>query len=83
MVCYPEIMKVTIYSTPGCVYCKKVKAYLTQKNIEYTDIDVSVNRAAAEEIVKRSGQMGVPQIDIDGQIVIGADIPKINQLLGI
>ncbi len=64
-------MNITIYSTPTCPYCKLVKDYLKEKSIEYKDIDVSADPQAANEMVKKSGQMGVPVIDINGQIIVG------------
>ncbi|NLK98362.1 glutaredoxin family protein [Defluviitalea saccharophila] len=74
---------ITVYSTPTCPYCYMVKDYLKKNNFEYTDINVAVDQAAASEMVKKSGQMGVPVIDIDGNIVIGFDRPKIDNLLGL
>jgi len=59
------------------------KEFLNQNNIEYTNIDVSQDQAAAQAMVNRSGQMGVPQIDIDGQIIVGFDKPAIKKALGI
>jgi glutaredoxin-like YruB-family protein len=75
--------RVTVYSTPTCTYCTQIKKYFIEKGIKFTDIDVSKNTKAAEEMVKRSGQQGVPQTNINGQIVIGFDRLKINSLLGI
>lgn len=75
--------KVKIYSTPGCPYCIRAKQFLKENNVTFEDIDVSVNQAAGEEMVQRSGQMGVPVIDIDGQLIIGFDKEKIKQVLGI
>lgn len=74
---------VKIYSTPTCPWCKKTKAYLNEQKIAYEDIDVSSNQAAQEEMIQKSGQMGVPVIDIDGQIVVGFDKSKIDELLKI
>ncbi len=74
---------VKVYSTPNCPYCKLTKQFLTENNIPYEDIDVSVNQLAAQEMISRSGQMGVPVVDIDGQIVVGFDKNKIKQLLGL
>lgn len=74
---------VKIYSTPTCPYCKMVKEFLAQSNILFEDIDVSSSQTAAQEMVTRSGQMGVPVLDIDGQIVVGFDKGKIKKLLGI
>jgi glutaredoxin-like YruB-family protein len=74
---------IIMYTTPTCTYCNSLKSYLNEKNISYTEIDVSKDQEAAEEMVKRSGQQGVPQTLINGQVVIGFDITKINQLLNI
>ena len=79
--------KVTIYTTPICAYCKAAKQYFADHNIEYTEVDVAADQAAARMIVAKSGQMGVPIISIekDGQeeLVIGFDQPKLARLLGL
>lgn len=72
---------VIIYTTPTCVYCNTLKQYLEEKNIKYKEIDVSQDEKELEKMVAISGQMGVPVVDIDGNIVIGFDRPKIDQLL--
>jgi glutaredoxin 3 len=61
--------KIIVYSTPSCPYCNLVKDYLKQKSIEFEEKDVSLDRAAAREMIEKSGEMGVPQIDIDGTII--------------
>ena len=76
-------MEVKVYSTPTCPYCKMVKEYLNSKAIEYTDFDVSQDREAAEEMVKLSGQMGVPVVAVGRRTVIGFDKEKLNVLLKI
>ena len=75
--------RVTVYSTPTCSWCNTLKAYFKQQQVIFTDIDVSRNTQAAEAMVRRSGQQGVPQTDIDGTIVVGFDKTKINNLLGL
>lgn len=75
--------RVTVYSTPSCSWCNKLKQYFRENNIKFNDIDVSKDQKAAEEMVKRSGQQGVPQTDINGQIIIGFDKKRIDQLLDI
>ncbi|MGB9612686.1 MAG: glutaredoxin family protein [Candidatus Margulisiibacteriota bacterium] len=75
--------QVKVYSTPTCPYCRMVKDFLFQNNIPFEDIDVSSNQAAAQEMIRKSGQMGVPVIDIEGQIVVGFDRSKLKQILGI
>lgn len=72
---------VTVYSTPTCPYCKLAKAYLDEKGIPFTGIDVSTDAAKAEEMIQKSGQLGVPVIDIDGQIIVGFDRPRIDAAL--
>lgn len=72
---------ITIYSTPTCVYCGTLKKYLASKNIEFQEIDVSKDEKELEKMVNISGQMGVPVIDIDGNIIIGFDRQKIDELL--
>ncbi|MBU0672611.1 MAG: glutaredoxin family protein [Candidatus Margulisbacteria bacterium] len=74
---------ITIYSTPTCPYCKMAKQFLTENNIQFEDIDVAANQSAAQEMISKSGQMGVPVLDIDGQIVVGFDKTKIKKLLGL
>lgn len=74
---------VTVYSTPTCPYCKLVKAYMDEHGVAYTNIDVASDPALAEEMVKKSGQMGVPVIDIDGKIIVGFDKPALKEALGI
>ena len=74
---------IKIYSTPTCVYCKNLKEYLQSLNIDFVDIDVSKDEKELKEMVKISNQMGVPVVDIDGQVVIGFDKVKIDKLLKI
>jgi len=74
---------IKVYSTPSCPYCVTLKAFLKQHNIEFEDIDVSQDKKAREEMIKKSGQMGVPVVDIDGEIVVGFDREKICKLLNI
>lgn len=74
---------VTVYSTPSCSWCNTLKTHLRKNGIRFSDIDVSRDQSAAEEMVRRSGQQGVPQTDIDGEIIVGFDKNRINTLLGI
>ena len=80
---YSSMAKVTIYTTPTCVYCKMTKAFFKENNVEYEEKDVSADRAAADEMIQKSGQMGVPVIDIDGQILTGFDKEGLSRLLNI
>jgi glutaredoxin-like YruB-family protein len=74
-------MSVKVYSTPTCPWCTMAKKYFDSKNVKYTDYDVSRDDDAAQEMIKKSGQRGVPVIDIDGSIVIGFDKDKIDNLI--
>ncbi len=74
---------VTVYSTPTCVYCKLVKQYFAENKVEFKEVDVSSDEKAAEDMIEKSGQMGVPVVDIDGQIIVGFDKPKIKAALGL
>jgi len=75
--------KVKIYSTPTCPYCHKAKAFLDAYNIGYEEINVATDKAGLEEMVEKTGQMGVPVLEIDDQIVIGFDRKRISELLGL
>jgi glutaredoxin-like YruB-family protein len=72
-----------MFSTPTCTYCKKAKKYFREKQIPFREVDVSRDQAAARDMVKRSGQQGVPQIQIGSKMIIGFDRPKIDRLLGL
>ncbi len=73
--------KVVIYSTPTCPYCKRAKEYFSRKGISYTDIDVAQDREKAKEMTQKSGQMSVPVILIDDDIVVGFDQAQLDKLL--
>ena len=75
--------RVTVYTSPGCPPCGLVKTYLRNNGISFTSVDISRDERAAREIVRRSGQQAVPQIDINGRIVVGFDRAKLANLLGI
>ncbi|MFH1426822.1 MAG: glutaredoxin family protein [Candidatus Kerfeldbacteria bacterium] len=84
-------MAVTIYSTPTCPYCKMAKDYFKENKVEYEDVDVAADQDRAQEMIEKSGQMGVPVIVIPGdmaaskkeEVVIGFDRDKLEELLGI
>jgi glutaredoxin-like YruB-family protein len=78
-----KIKQVTVYTTPTCSWCTTLKSYLNRNNIRYTEIDVSRDEDAAGEMVRRSGQQGVPQTLIGGEMVVGFDKTRINRLLEI
>lgn len=73
---------ILIYTTPSCVYCRMAKAYFEKVGVSYEEKDVASDHAAQEEMIKKSGQLGVPVIDIDGKIVIGFDKSAIAELIG-
>jgi glutaredoxin 3 len=74
-------MALTIYTTPTCGYCHKAKAFLQQRHIPYTEVDVSRDQRRAEEMVRKSGQMGVPVIDVNGKIIVGFNQGEIERAL--
>jgi len=75
--------RVIVYTGSSCPWCTRVKAYLRQRNVPFTEIDVSRDPSAAEALVRKTGQTGVPQLDIDGHSVIGFDKARIDALLGL
>lgn len=75
--------EVKVYSTHTCPYCRMAKDYLGSKGVAYKAIDVAEDRAALEEMIKVSGQMGVPVIVIDGEVVTGFDKGRMDALLGL
>ncbi|MBR9705454.1 NrdH-redoxin [Candidatus Pacearchaeota archaeon] len=74
-------MKVKVYSTPTCPWCVKIKDFLKEKKVEFEDINVAENQEAAKEMTEKSGQMGVPVIDINGKIIVGFDQAAIEEEL--
>lgn len=77
------MLKVRIFTTVACPYCFTLMEFLKEHNIEFEEIDVSKNKKAREEMIKKAGKMEVPVVEIDGQIVVGFDKEKIVQLLNI
>lgn len=75
--------RVTVYSTPTCSWCTTLKTHLKKHGVRYSEVDVSRDQNAAQEMQRRSGQMGVPQTDIGGEMIVGFDKGKIDRLLGI
>lgn len=75
--------KVLVYSTPTCPHCIRAKQFLADNKVVFENIDVSVDHARAEEMINKSGQMGVPVLDIDGRIIVGFDKEAIKKELGI
>lgn len=77
----PKENNVTVYSTPTCPYCVMAKDYFKKNGVAYRDVDVSQDRAAAMEMIEKSGQMGVPVIDINGEVLVGFQPQVFEQLL--
>jgi glutaredoxin 3 len=75
--------RVKLYTSPECLFCEKVKRFLRNHKIEFTEVDVSVDRDGAIELVEKSGQLGVPVLDVDGKILIGYDKEEMRKALGI
>ena len=76
-------MNVTVYSTPTCPWCHKAKDFLKEHKIKFEDKNVAQDEAARDEMIEKTGQMGVPVIDIDGTIIIGFDINKMREKLNL
>lgn len=75
--------KVKIYTTPTCVYCSFTKQFFKENQVVYSEVDVTKDRAAAQEMIEKSGQMGVPVIDVDGKIIVGFDKPALKKALSL
>jgi len=75
--------KVTIYSTPTCVYCKMAKEFFKKNSVQYAEHNVAEDDAAREEMVQKSHQLGVPVIDIDGEIHVGFNRAELERALGL
>jgi len=73
--------KVVVYSTPTCPYCKRAKDYLSRKGVTYTDINVAQDREKANEMIEKSGQMGVPVITIDNEVIVGFNQNLLDKML--
>ena len=76
-------MAVKIYTTTHCPYCVMAKDFFKKNNVEYEEVNVELDEAAAEEMIEKSGQLGVPVIDVDGQIIIGFNRPALEKALKI
>ena len=75
--------KVSIYSTPTCHFCHMAKEYFNANHVKYEEFDVASNLEKRKEMMEKSGQLGVPVITIDGQVVVGYDRPRLALLFGI
>ena len=76
-----KMAKIKVYTTPMCPWCHRLKDFLKEKGVEFEELDVSVDREAAQEMISKSGQMGVPQIEINGKIIVGFDQGAIEEEL--
>lgn len=76
-------MRVIVYSTSTCPWCERVKDFLKEKKVKFEEKNVGEDREAVEEMIEKSGQQGVPVIDVDGKIVVGFDEDKLRKLLKI
>lgn len=74
---------IKVYSTESCPHCIMAKDFLKEKNIDFIDIDVSADRGAAEEMIEKSGQMGVPVILIGEEVIVGFDKEKLIEILNL
>lgn len=74
-------MSVSVYSTQSCPYCVMVKNYLKERKVSFTDYDVGRDSAKAQEMVRKSGQMGVPVVEVNGRVIVGFNRPEIDRAL--
>ncbi len=74
-------MPITVYSTPTCPWCHKAKEFLKENKVKFEDLNVAVDRKAAQEMIEKSGQMGVPVIMIDSKVIVGFDVPAMKKAL--
>jgi glutaredoxin 3 len=74
-------MAITLYSTPSCSFCRKAKDYFRQNNVRFQEYDIARDQRKADEMVRKSGQMGVPVIDINGKIIVGFNQPEVERAL--
>ncbi len=75
--------RVVVYTTPTCTFCRQVKSYFQRRGVQFREVDISRDEAQARQMMAKSGQSGVPQVDIEGKIVVGFDKPQIDRLLGL
>ncbi len=74
-------MAIRVYTTPSCTFCTKVKNYLREHRVTFTEYDIAKDKRRADEMMHKSGQSGVPVLDIHGKIIVGFDVPKIEKAL--
>jgi glutaredoxin 3 len=75
--------RVLVFTTPTCPWCVRAKAYLRERRVPFREVDVSRDASAARDLVRRTGQMGVPVVEIDGRPIVGFDKAQIDRLLGL
>lgn len=78
-----RVHRVVVFTTPTCSWCARAKSYLRAQNVRFKEVDVSRDARAARDLVRRTGQMGVPVIEIDGRPIVGFDQAKVDRLLGL
>jgi len=76
-------MKIIVYTSPSCLYCHHLKDFLNENKIEFEEIDLGERQDMVEDFIKRTGQMAVPVTEIDGEMIMGFNIPKLNEKLNI
>ncbi|MBA3020899.1 MAG: glutathione S-transferase N-terminal domain-containing protein [Actinobacteria bacterium] len=79
----PAKPRVLVFTTPTCSWCHRLKAYLRERQVQFREVDVSRDRHAAADLVRKTGQMGVPVIEINGRAIVGFDKPRIDAMLGL
>ncbi len=77
------VKKIILYGTKECIWCGKTRQFFKDHKIKFRDIDVGEDEKAAETIIKKSGQQGVPVVEIDGKIIVGFNERKLKEILGI
>ena len=80
---YFDMNRVVVYTTPSCPWCRRTKQFFKMHDIKFTELDVSTNVEDAREMIKKSGQQGVPVTDIGGEIIVGFDEEKLKRALGL
>ena len=83
MLIYLNMKTITIYSTPTCVYCNMAKSFFKSHGVDYTEYNVATDMERRKEMIDKTGQMGVPVIDIGGEVIVGFDEPKLRSTLDI
>jgi glutaredoxin-like YruB-family protein len=74
---------VTVYSTTSCPWCYRVKSWLEEHHVKFRDVNVGADQQAAQEMIDKSGQMGVPVVEVNGKIIVGFDEDALKEALGI